>query len=313
MMRVAAKTRERSSDLVGALIAAAIGAVVAATGFDLERPVCGDEPFRVFPGRVLPEVDRETVLRGTSPQQTRDPVGFWKARRAYQKSGVIVEDRDFVVRERYWIPESRDVGEVVKVTAGDNWVTCSGLYRSASKWREQALPERPDSRTEKTMTIEVERPGPFEKVRIDTVTTTYHIEGLGVPPERVGVIVEETPEGTLVDTPSHLLRLELPRIRDVVIRGPDWANGYADGGAVGYGENPDSPEQYVGTVVTDRDADGNYDVEWSQTGRTGSYRFDDSRGYYDIVRMAGADGSEAESSDGDDVEGESSPRPADGT
>jgi len=267
--------------------------------------VVADETFRVFSGAVLPDVDRETVVRGVSPSQARDPVDFWSERRVYQKSGVIIEDRDFVVRARYWVPESTDVGEVVGVTVGDNLVTCRVLYRNPSKWREQALPERPTSRTETSTSIEVERPGPFEKVRIDTVTTTYHIEGFGVPPERVGVIIEETQDGTLVDTPSHLLRLELPRIRDSVIRGPDWAGGYADGGVVGYGENPDSQERYVGTVVTDRDADGNYDVEWALTGRTGSYRFDDSRGFYDIVRTNGDEDADDQPAGGVDGEGSS--------
>lgn len=257
------------------VFAALLSAVAAA--------YAGDS-FQAFEGSALPAVDRQAVQRSGSPLQNRDPVKFWTDRTVCQKRGIVIEDKDYVVRKRYWILEGQHLGRVQKVVVGDRGAKCTVLFDDATGWREQALAERPESQTVTSSTMTVSRTGGTE---VDTMSTTYHVEGVAVGPADVGVIVGETSEGTVVEFPAQLLRLEMPQMHDKVVRGPDWAGSYADGGEMPFGESAHEAEGPTGSVVGLRDADGNYDVEWEVTGRITVVRFDAAGGFYDIVKVPG--------------------------
>jgi hypothetical protein len=75
------------------------------------------------PGALPHEVGAEgtgysaaDLRKWEQPSQFRNPVGFWSGRRVIQKRGIVIEDRDHIVRERYWVLDEYATGNVVEVS-----------------------------------------------------------------------------------------------------------------------------------------------------------------------------------------------------
>lgn len=234
-----------------------------------------EEKFRAFGGAVIPSVDEESLRRLGTSRQMREPMKFWVDQRVQVKSGIVVEDKDYVIRSVWWRLPSRNVGVVQQVSESEKGARCTVLFPDRDGWEEHPLDKQALAR---------DRTEP-EKLA-GTVVALEHVDGLAVDPWSVGVVVSDEDGGILVELPVSIIRLEEPQVRDRVIRGPDWS-GYADGGDSSYGLHAENPDRFFGTVVSRRDDDGNCDVEWELTGRITSMRFDSLGGYYEIVKMPG--------------------------
>jgi hypothetical protein len=267
----------------------------------------GQESFQAFRGEVTPTVDRQTVQRWGVPFQRREPAKFWQDRYVYQKQGVVIGDTDFVVREQFWVLDSRHVGRVESVAITDAGVRCRVLFSSMDTWTKQGIPMQVKSETQE-VELEEKRPGEEpRRIKGEIRVTTTEKPEVAVSRGDVGFIVERLDDGTvLVEFPAELLRLELPRMNDRVVRGPDWSVGYADGGDSPYGEAIGDSENAIGRVLASADADGNFDIEWEATGRTSTARFDAAAGFYDVVKVhtesPQEDGSSEQANGGQDGE-----------
>jgi hypothetical protein len=122
-------------------------------------------------------------------------------------------------------------------------------------------------------------------------TVTRERNGQPVEENEVGLIVDRTEKSTTVRYPMHLLGRLRPQPGDVVVRGPDWSDGHADGGGRPFGMVKDAVEEgtpkYPGIVLAERDGrSGFIAVYWKATGRKTRHRFDMS-GFYDIQVVPG--------------------------
>lgn len=100
----------------------------------------------------------------------------------------------------------------------------------------------------------------------------------------VGVIVEERGEFVIVEYPTdRIFALRRPRKGEVVVRGPDWHSGYADGAAQPWGllqGGRDSSLAFCGVVLDDSRGDEVH-VHWRATDRILKHRYNQKR-YYDV-------------------------------
>jgi hypothetical protein len=97
----------------------------------------------------------------------------------------------------------------------------------------------------------------------------------------VGVIVEERGDFVIVEYPTdRIFALRRPRKGELVVRGPDWHAGYADGYDRPWGLLPAGEHRYCGTVLDDFRGDEVH-VRWRATERTLTHRYNQKR-YYDV-------------------------------
>jgi hypothetical protein len=104
----------------------------------------------------------------------------------------------------------------------------------------------------------------------------------------VGVIVEERGDFIIVEYPTdRIFALRRPRKGELVVRGPDWHAGYADGYDRPWGLLPAEEHRYCGTVLDDFRGDEVH-VRWPATERTLMHRYNQKR-YYDVRWLPPAD------------------------
>jgi hypothetical protein len=234
----------------------------------------GERPL--VEGPLFPALDRKGVESQKRPASQVDPRKFWGGRRVFQKRGIVVEDKDYIVRERYWWLDDRVIGRVVDVVeTGGGWF-CRVEFdkKMRANWQQKGFERQP----EREWRLEQKRDG----YKTESFLVEYRGEGVAVPRYACGLVVEERDGVAVVDFPSGLLSPELPRANDWVVRGPDWMDGYVDGAPVPIGPVADDKERFSGVVKSSRNSDGQIEVEWSVTGRTTVHRFDDARGFVDI-------------------------------
>jgi hypothetical protein len=219
------------------------------------------------------------------PFQVREPEMFWSGKTVFQKRGIVIEDEDFIIRERYWTLDQSVTGKVIDVELADGkdtFVTV-GFDGMGGGWRAESvnIRDRVVSKTERTLTIRPDHYGDGTKVEVDEVTVTHRIEGDQVEPNRCGVLVRHEGAAIAVRFPGNLLSVVSPRKGDAVVRSWDWHDGFADGGLEPKGRGSEASRECVGRVVRDRDADGFLEIEWEKTKRKKLHRFDHA-GYYDV-------------------------------
>lgn len=234
----------------------------------------------IFAGNFGAEISVEDLKKLGTPTRDRDPKRFWLNQRVFQKDGIVVEDRDYIVRERYWILDSYDVGRVTEVKQGDDGTRCVVLFDSDERWQQKGFDKKLDTVTAVESTVIPAREG----FRVGCIVTTYRNEGVAVDKARCGIIVRHAnEEAVYVEFPAALLCYELPRVNDRVTRGPDWGDGYIDGWSEPIG--PSDSEKFYGEVFAPRDLDGSVDVFWPVTGRTTTHRFDNFGGFCDVQKI----------------------------
>lgn len=108
--------------------------------------------------------------------------------------------------------------------------------------------------------------------------TGFNVEG------PVGVIVEQRGEFIIVEYPTdRIFALRRPRKGEIVVRGPDWHSGYADGAAQPWGliqGGRESSLVFAGKVLDDFRGDEVH-VHWGLTDRILKHRYNQKR-YYDV-------------------------------
>jgi hypothetical protein len=217
-------------------------------------------------------------MRGVHvPSQQRDPKLFWLGKKVFQKASIVVEDKDYIVRDRYWKLDEYAVGKVVEVRPGVQGAVCRVLFDDRRRWQQKGFEKKPEG---ETVVQEFQRSG-YERTQ---VTTTYRIEGVAVEKQKCGLVVDDGPEEVVVEFPAPPLSLVKPHLHDQVIRGADWFDGYADGASVPYGRVGPDPGRFAGVGVKELDIDGNIEVERSVTGRISTHRLD-ARLFYDIEML----------------------------
>lgn len=218
------------------------------------------------------------------PFQSSDPETFWTDKMVIQKKGIVVEDEDWIVRRRYWVLDKSVTGRVVAVESVGGQVFLTVEYDGRGPgWVMTGINEqdRTVSNTRRNYRI---RPDPYSDgtdVEMDEVTVTHTIQGVQMPPERCGLIVFVEGRAVRVRFPVHLIALEGPRKKALVMRSWDWHDGHADGG-----DEPEGPlrgpvADRIGEVLMERDDKGFVKVLWHATGREKLHRFDRD-GFYDI-------------------------------
>jgi len=263
--------------------------LVATVGLILESAslACAEEKAVSFQlrGQLLPTVTKEDKDRSVTPLRDRDPEKFWgRHRRVCQTGGIVIKDKDYVVKYKegkWWKLDTHVVGTVVEVRRNDLGVIVQVLFQNRNLWDEQTFTETPESVTTQTSEIKLTRAG----VREDRVTYTRRQIGVAVPKDKCGLIVREEGDAAYVDFPEGLLSYEMPAANDRVIRGPDWFDGYADGGEAPFGDLGAGRDQYYGEVEKERDLNGNINVLWIKTGRKTVHRFDSPSRHVDVEKL----------------------------
>jgi len=226
---------------------------------------------------LVPAVTLNELKACATPSQHREPEKFWTGKKVFQKRGIVVEDQDFIVRDRYWELDTNAVGKVVGVRQTGMGPICRVVFVDNEHWQKRGFEKKPVSQTVEKQSLQVTHAG-YEAV---SISTSYRIEGVAVDRRLCGQIVSEDGTQRIVEFPAALLSRAMPRLNDKVVRGPDWCDGYADGGGVPIGQVEAGAAGCEGVVVKERDRDGNIDIEWVRTGRVTTHRFD-SRDFYDI-------------------------------
>lgn len=216
------------------------------------------------------------------PAQNRDPVGFWENQRVFQKRGIVIEDKDYIVRERYWVLDETATGLVKEAIPLKDGARTRVVFANTNGWQERGFEKRGKVVTERKSTMKVRSNYRGDAdVETDEVSYSYRIEGVWVDPSTAGILSYDDNGKPVIEYPSTIIGLVRPQIGDTVIRSLDWCNGFADGGPSPFGLLALLPSACAGEVVAPRDEDGYVAVRWQNTGRKTSYRFD-SHGFYDV-------------------------------
>ena len=219
------------------------------------------------------------------PYQFREPEKFWTGKKVIQKRGIVIEDPDYIVRNRYWVLDRSVTGRVVDVEAasGEKVFLSVRFDVVGAGWEEVGSPirNRRVTNTRRTVRIRSDSYGEVAASEVDEVSFSYDIEGEQVEASRCGVIIAREGAVTVVRFPAMLISLVPLRKGDAVVRSDDWHDGFADGGDSPAGPHKSSMGDCVGVVTGERDKDGFVGVTWQKTGRKKSHRFD-HRGYYDV-------------------------------
>jgi hypothetical protein len=227
---------------------------------------------------VIAAISVDELKQFSVPHQERNPAQFWKGKEVFQKRGIVVEDKDFVIRKRWWELSRYHVGTVQDVDVDHRGGSATVLFRNKPKWMEK--PGGPGQASSKEQSITVTRDG-YPK---HTIAISSRAEGIAVDEKCCGLLIKEEAESCCVEFPWALLALVWPEMNDRVVRGPDWCDGYADGGNTPFGPNTNVDKKCIGVVRSSRDSQGYVEVEWEVTGRITSHRVD-VRNFYDVLRV----------------------------
>lgn len=233
------------------------------------------------------------------PLSLRDPEKAWVGQPVFQKEGIVIEDSDYVMKKRFWKLDEKAIGTVVRVETAPNrpnlaklFVRFDGTPNESPGWTEEGFQFGREvvSTTTGEKKIRNDSQGGATVESTET-TVTRERNGQKVEEDGVGLIVERTDKFTTVRYPMPLLGRLRPQPGDVVVRGPDWCEGHADGGGRPFGMLKDAVEngtpKYTGIVLAERDGrSGFIAVYWRATGRKTRHRFDMS-GFYDIQVVRG--------------------------
>ena len=234
--------------------------------------VAAVEPTLVA-GKIVPEFTKKEIDQSSRSLCSRDPKQFWQGRKVtgIQKDRIVIPDLDYIIRDQYWFLSKTAVGKVEEVRVGDRKGTvCVVLFKDMTGWEPHSINEEKK--------IEVRRTD--EGLEI-TVT-----KGIPIDSKECGLKVGEGIDGIRVEFPAALLAWPWPRVGDKVIRGPDWFNGYADGGTCPFGVNSDDPKRFFGRVEdsTDSEDERIIKVHWDVTGRTSGCRFG-QQNFYEVEQI----------------------------
>jgi hypothetical protein len=268
---------------------------LATVAYGGKRGVAADVPESssvAAPGEQS-EYSREQFESWNKPMQQRSPVSFWKGKKVFQKRGIVIEDRDYIVKNRYWILDEAAVGDVIDVVVLKEDVRLIVRFpKEKNGWKETGF-EKSDQQVSEststtTTTIRKNYRGEMEG-ESDTLTYTYSykIKGYEVDKAYCGVLDHDDNGHPIVDFPATIVGLQRLTVGDRVVRGPDWSDGYADGGSSPVGQMASHSDEFFGTVEHPRNVDGYVDVKWQKTGRLTAHRFD-SHGFYDVEILAPA-------------------------
>lgn len=233
------------------------------------------------------------------PLALRDPEKAWVGQPVFQKSGIVIEDSDYIVKQRYWTLDEKAIGTVAKVETVPNrpdlaklYVRFEGAPDGSPGWTERGFEFGREvvSTTTGEKTIRNDSAG---GVRVESTESTVTRERNGQPVKEseVGLIMDRTDKFTTVRYPMPLVGRLRPQPGDIVVRGPDWCDGHADGGGRPFGALRDAEEngtsKYAGIVLAERDVrTGFVAVFWKATNRKTRHRFD-ALGFYDIQVLPG--------------------------
>jgi len=298
--RIVTRTGDRRASRTG-LMSLAVAGIAAWTAMNLagdagaqENPRAAVEPALIV-GRFTPYELEEW----DEPLSLRDPEAAWVGQPVFQKSGIVIEDAGYIVKNRYWTLDDKAIGTVARVESVPNRPQLAKLYvryvgspEDLAGWttREFEFGREVVSTTTGEKRIQNDSQG---GVRVESTESTVTRERNGQPVEEheVGLIVDRTEKSTTVRYPMHLVGRLRPQPGDVVVRGPDWCEGHADGGERPFGALKDAVEggspKYPGVVLAERDGrSGFIAVYWKATGRKTRHRFD-TFGFYDIQVVPG--------------------------
>ena len=221
----------------------------------------------VVAGKIVPEVTKKAIDQSSRSLYSRDPKQFWQGRKVIQKDGIVIPDLDYIIRDQYWLLSKTAVGKVEEVRLGDRKGTvCVVLFKDRTGWESHAINDEKK--------IVVQRTGVGLEITFK--------KGIPFESTECGLKLSEGIDGIRVEFPAALLKWPSPRSGDKVIRGPDWFNGYVDGGACPFGVNSDDPKRFFGIVSTE--TENIIEVQWNLTGRTSGCRFD-QQNFYDIEQI----------------------------
>jgi len=240
------------------------------------------------------------------PLIDRDKVKAWSGQLVNQASGGtiqadglvrevhVIKSLDDLVRDTYWTLDEAAVGRVLRVDVVEDrpeltvyHVRFEGSPDDSPGWTKHRLPYRDRVETfanERTRTDFSEGSG--VSTTTDIHAETKHRVGFELRSGSVGKITEINADHMMVRyTTDGILTRKRPRVGDLVVRGPDWCGGYADGGETPWGQHPESQHGnlpiYTGRVVSEGLNGNELRVKWDITGRVTAHRFNVGR-FYDV-------------------------------
>ena len=225
----------------------------------------------VVAGKIVPEVTKNAIDQSSRSLFSRDPKQFWQGRKVIQKDGIVIPDLDYIIRDQYWLLSKTSVGKVEEVRLGDRkGPICVVLFKDRTGWEPHSINDEKK--------IVVQRTG-------EGLEITFK-KGIPFEPTACGVKVGEAIDGIRVEFPAALLAWPSPHVGDKVIRGPDWFNGYVDGGACPFGVNSDDPKRFFGIVEDSTDTENEHIIKvyWNVTGRTSGCRFG-QQNFYEVEQL----------------------------
>lgn len=243
-----------------------------------------ESPRKSLSGRYT----AEQLRPWETPLQVRDPQAAWRGQPVFQKRGIVMEEKEGdIVYQGYWVLDRSAIGVVEEVRLSPKMPKLVVRFPNRNGWERRVLEiQRETTDTTQTrMSIRPSYAGDGAEIEKDEVTVRYEKVGMKVDPAVAGHIIGEEGDSTVVELPMNLVGRARPLVGSRVIRGPDWCDGFADGGSVPFGPNP-KPLAFTGEVVEERDVNGCVTVRWEQTGRVTAHRYDVS-GFYDLQPLPG--------------------------
>jgi hypothetical protein len=285
--RGAAVSADSASVRWAVVLAAGLACIVAPAGAFGQDDV---EP----PEAKIPLVDRDKVRAWTDQLVNQESGGTIIADGTVRVVHVI-RSPDDLVRDQYWTLNEGAVGRVMRVDVVEDRPELT-VYHVRFEGSPDDSPGWTKHRLEFKNRKEVEA---IEQKRIElsegsgTLTATTEVraevkdrEGFKLLSGSVGNITEVNTDHMIVRyTTDGILARKRPRVGDLVVRGPDWCSGYADGGEKAWGQHPESQEGnlpiYTGRVVSEGLNGNELKVKWDITGRVTAHRFNVDR-FYDV-------------------------------
>jgi hypothetical protein len=245
------------------------------------------------PEAAIPMVDRDKVKAWMGQLVNQESGGFIEADGRMRVVHVI-QSRDDLVRDQYWTLDEGAVGCVMRVDVVEDrphltvyYVRFEGSPEASPGWTAHRLPFRDRVEmvaTERTQVDYSEGSGIARTT--DVQSETKRREGFELESGSVGNIVEVNEDHMIVRyTTDSVLARKRPRVGDLVVRGPDWCGGYADGGETPWGPHTESQQVnvpiYTGRVVSEGLNGNELRVKWDITDRITAHRFNVGR-FYDV-------------------------------